>query len=358
MNYWLILLACFLGGMTFKWVMDVFFLRHAYRENEQKLNQREAEFTTLKHEHSRALTDLKNRLTELEATSKAKALAEANMRVFVNGKLSAGAWMWQSNSSAVFRQKGFWQGHATITIKFTLKGVDLYESKQFRYIGRISTNRTYVLHTTRAFVAKVNAVTDRMKVFIDGHLVKNFPVSLGKKGFETRSGIKTVMEKYATRHMTSKMLGITDPADQYTVDAPWAVRLTWSGEFVHGAPWAAYRIGKWNGSHGCTNLLAADAKWFYDHSFLGDPVITTGTNRSMEANNTVGGDFNIPWSTWLAHSQLKGHWPATTLAFQTGSRDSGREQRSKEPSVRKFEANVALIIGLRHSNCALMALLV
>lgn len=241
-----------------------------------------------------------------------KALAEANMRVFVNGKLSAGAWMWQSNSSAVFRQKGFWQGHATITIKFTLKGVDLYESKQFRYIGRISTNRTYVLHTTRAFVAKVNAVTDRMKVFIDGHLVKNFPVSLGKKGFETRSGIKTVMEKYATRHMTSKMLGITDPADQYDLMAPWAVRLTWSGEFVHGAPWAAYRIGKWNGSHGCTNLLAADAKWFYDHSFLGDPVITTGTNRSMEANNTVGGDFNIPWSTWLAHSQLKGHWPATT----------------------------------------------
>ena len=78
MNYWLILLACFLGGMTFKWVMDVFFLRHAYHENEQKLSQREAEFTTLKHEHSQTLTDLKNRLTELDATSKAKALAEAN----------------------------------------------------------------------------------------------------------------------------------------------------------------------------------------------------------------------------------------------------------------------------------------
>jgi hypothetical protein len=95
--------------------------------------------------------------------------------------------------------------------------------------------------------------------------------------------------------------------------APWAVRITWSGEFVHGAPWAAFRIGKFNGSHGCTNLLSdplhEDAKWFYDNSFLGDPVVTTGTKRAMEVNNSIGGPFNIAWSVWLAHSALKGHWP-------------------------------------------------
>lgn len=79
MNHWLTLFAYLLGGMTLKWVLDVFFLRHVYRENEHKLNVREAEFTTLKHEHSQALTDLKNRLTELDATSKAKLLAEGNL---------------------------------------------------------------------------------------------------------------------------------------------------------------------------------------------------------------------------------------------------------------------------------------
>ena len=238
-----------------------------------------------------------------------KELAEGNMRVFVNGKLSSGAWMWQSNSSAMFRQKGFWPGHATITIKFTLKGVNLYESKQFRYIGRASTTRTYTLHTSRAFVAKVDAIKDRMRIYVDGHLVKKFPVSLGKKGFETRSGIKTVMEKYPSRHMSSILAGITDPNDQYDLTAPWAVRITWSGEFVHGAPWAAFRIGKFNGSHGCTNLLSNDAKWFYDHSLVGDPIVTTGTKRSMESNNSIGAPFNIAWTTWLAHSKLKGHWP-------------------------------------------------
>jgi len=79
MNHWLSSIAFLLGGMTLKWVLDLFFLRHAYRDNEHKLNVREAEFTALKHEHSQALTDLKNKLTELDATSKAKALAEGNL---------------------------------------------------------------------------------------------------------------------------------------------------------------------------------------------------------------------------------------------------------------------------------------
>lgn len=79
MNHWLVPIAFLLGGMTLKWILDIFFLRHAYRDNEFKLNVREAEFTTLKHEHSQALNDLKNKLTELDATSKTKALVEGNL---------------------------------------------------------------------------------------------------------------------------------------------------------------------------------------------------------------------------------------------------------------------------------------
>lgn len=79
MNQWLASLAYLLGGMTLKWVLDLFFLRHVFRENEQRLSAREAEYTALKHEHSQALTELKNKLTELEATSRAKSLAEASL---------------------------------------------------------------------------------------------------------------------------------------------------------------------------------------------------------------------------------------------------------------------------------------
>ena len=79
MNYWLYPFAIFLGGMVFKWALDLFFLRRVYHEIEQRLNLREAEFTTLKHEHSRSLSELKNKLTELDATTKAKLLAEGNL---------------------------------------------------------------------------------------------------------------------------------------------------------------------------------------------------------------------------------------------------------------------------------------
>jgi len=79
MNYWLAPLAFFVGGMTLKWVLDLFFLRQGSQETERMLSVREAEFTALKHEHSQKLIELKNKLMELDATSKAKAVAEGNL---------------------------------------------------------------------------------------------------------------------------------------------------------------------------------------------------------------------------------------------------------------------------------------
>ena len=79
MNYWLPLFACLIGGMTLKWLLDLFFLRSHLERLERQLSARDAEYTALKHDHSRALTDLKNKLTELDATTKAKALAEGTL---------------------------------------------------------------------------------------------------------------------------------------------------------------------------------------------------------------------------------------------------------------------------------------
>ena len=235
-----------------------------------------------------------------------RALAEHNMHVFVNGIRSTGAWYWKTSTTALFRTASFWPGHATISVRLTLAGVEVGRTTKVRYVGASTTTRTHTIRTPRALVAKVNAITDRFVVRIDGVTVKNFPTSLGKPGFETRSGIKAVMEKYALRHMTSVAAGITDPNDQYDLQVPWAVRITPTGEFVHGAPWATARLGRYNGSHGCTNLTTADAHWFYDHVIPGDPVVTTGTSRSMEYWNGIGAPYNIPWTVWLSHSALKG----------------------------------------------------
>lgn len=233
-----------------------------------------------------------------------RAAAEHHMHVYVNGVFAQGAWFWRDSRTAVYRLKGFWPGHAAVTLRLTLGGVELDRTATYSIVGASTTTRTHVLRVARALVAKVSATTHRMLVYRDGVLVRNFGVSLGKAGFETRSGFKAVMEKYATRNMTSQELGLTN--EFYDLWAPWSTRITPTGEFVHGAPWAAGRIGRWNGSHGCTNLFTNDAKWFYDNTIRGDLVITYGTGRAMEYWNGIGAPYNMPWTLWLRGSALKG----------------------------------------------------
>ena len=81
------------------------------------------------------------------------------------------------------------------------------------------------------------------------------------------------------------------------------MRITASGEFLHGAPWNHY-IGVANMSHGCTNLTLSSAHWLFDHVREGDPVVTTGTGRTMESWNGLGGVWNVPWTQWVKGSAL------------------------------------------------------
>jgi lipoprotein-anchoring transpeptidase ErfK/SrfK len=231
-----------------------------------------------------------------------RARAEKAMRVYVGGVLAKGAWHWKDGRTAVFRTKGFWPAHKRLTVKLALAGVELRSDADYSYVGGSTTTRSHSFTIGRRLVGYVSNSTLRMRVFVDGDLARVMPVSMGKEGFITRSGIKAVMEKYVERVMTSEALGITDPNDQYEVISPYAVRLTITGEFAHGAPWATSRIGRYNGSHGCTNLLVADAKWFYYKVLPGDPVVTTGTGRAMEPWNGTGGPWNIPWTDWLKRS--------------------------------------------------------
>ena len=74
---------------------------------------------------------------------------------------------------------------------------------------------------------------------------------------------------------------------------------------MHAAPWALSRLGRWNGSHGCTNMRTEDAKWIYDVTVPGDVVVYTNTGgAAVEPGNGPGGLWNIPWSQWLAKSAL------------------------------------------------------
>ena len=115
-------------------------------------------------------------------------------------------------------------------------------------------------------VSKVNAQTHQMRTFVDGKLAKTTPITTGKAGFTTRSGTKVIIEKFRSKRMNSETVGIArDAPEGYDInDVEYAMRLTYSGEFLHAAPWSVASQGHENVSHGCTGMSTANAKWIYD----------------------------------------------------------------------------------------------
>ena len=238
----------------------------------------------------------------------------------------AGAWGWIDDRTAVFRPKEFWPGNATIRITSTLDNTVLGKSAGRYLIGSPNLATTYSFRTDRSFIAVVNGATKEMEVFIDGRKKKTFPVSLGGPGWETRNGTKVVSSaKEADKVYRSTSLGLTDPDDFYELPAKWNTRLTPTGEFLHTATWAYGRLGRYNGSHGCTNMFEQDAKWIFDNTIPGDVVdyVKTGGN-TMEPWNGPGGLWNIPWRGWLKKSAVHSGSNRVDTSLDNGSAADAR----------------------------------
>ena len=230
----------------------------------------------------------------------------------------AGSWGWVSDRTAVFRPRTYWPGRSTITITSDLDRAVLGTQRDGKaVVGSPSLARTWQFRTARKLVARVDGERKRMTVSIDGVIRKKFGVSLGTTDWETRNGVKVIGDdKLADKTYTSQALGITDPEQQYSLDAKWNTRLTPTGEFIHTATWAYGRIGRWNGSHGCTNMFEQDAKWIYDTTVPGDPIVYVRTGGSMmESWNGPGGLWNIPWEAWQRRSALTNPVPDTSDPF-------------------------------------------
>ena len=77
--------------------------------------------------------------------------------------------------------------------------------------------------------------THEPKVTQNGKLLRTIPITAGKEGFTTRSGIKVILEKLASHRMDAATGGTPkNSPDHYDLLVQYALRVTWSGEFLRG----------------------------------------------------------------------------------------------------------------------------
>ncbi|HYG92660.1 MAG TPA: Ig-like domain-containing protein [Nocardioides sp.] len=222
---------------------------------------------------------------------------ERNMHVEAE-PAQPGTWHWVSDTEAHWRPKQYWQAGTDVSVDIDVNGVDagagIYGQE----------DREIDFEVGDAHVYEVDAQTHDMKVFENGQLLRTIPITTGEQpDYTTRSGVKVIMEKFDAKRMNSETVGITG-AEAYDIDnVQWAMRLTYSGEFIHAAPWSVGSQGHANVSHGCTGMSTENAAWLYAMTLRGDVVEYTGTDRPMEPYNGYG-DWNIAWSEYQGGSAL------------------------------------------------------
>jgi lipoprotein-anchoring transpeptidase ErfK/SrfK len=157
----------------------------------------------------------------------------------------------------------------------------------------------------RSVIMKINLKSDQMKVMINGQLARTIPVTGGEPGKDTRSGIKLIVEKFTSIRMDGATVGFAPGSpDYYNIpDVQYAQRVTFSGEFLHAAPWSTYAQGSYNVSHGCVGMSTDNAAWLFGVTHRGDPVEVTGSNRGLEDNNGWT-DWNEPFKQYMQASAL------------------------------------------------------
>ncbi|WP_430782773.1 L,D-transpeptidase [Actinoplanes sp. G11-F43] len=232
-----------------------------------------------------------------------KAAAEKAIEITTSPSVE-GKFYWKNNQTVHWRPAKYWESGTKIKVAVNMYGVKL--GKTTYGARNVSTD----FKIGRSLIAVSDNRTHMTKVYIDGKLVRTMKSSLGKGGgttgsngekisYWTAGGPHVVLSKQRKHSMSSGSYGVSDPNDP-NYYAPMVVdyctRISYSGEFLHAAPWNG-SLGRANLSHGCINLSTADAKWCYENFLLGDIVDVKNTPRELPIWNGLG-DWTVSFDRY------------------------------------------------------------
>ncbi|MFC8292300.1 Ig-like domain-containing protein [Streptomyces sp. NPDC057242] len=211
-----------------------------------------------------------------------------------------GSWYWVDDKKLHFRPKEYWPAGATVTVSGNLDGLKVGDKL---YGGG---SKPLKLTIGDRIEAVADAGTHHMTVKRNGEVINTIPVTTGKPGFDTRNGVKVVLGKEYYVRMRGTTVGIAEgSSESYDLPVYYATRVTWSGEYVHAAPWSVGSQGVANVSHGCVGMSTGNAAWFFETVRPGDIVKTVNSSGdTMEGFGNGFGDWNLSWDKWLQGSAL------------------------------------------------------
>ncbi|MFE9770286.1 Ig-like domain-containing protein [Streptomyces sp. NPDC005931] len=233
-----------------------------------------------------------------------RAVVERALKVRSTPAVS-GAWHWVDDRKLHYRPKEYWPAHATVQARSNLEGIRIDDRV------RGGSVKPLTLRTRDRVIAVTDAAAHAMTVYRNGEEIKKIPVTTGKPGFETRNGVKVVLAKERFVRMRSSTVGIAEgSAESYDLPVHFATRVTWSGEYVHAAPWSVGSQGYANVSHGCVGMSTDNAQWFFDTVREGDVVeVVNSDGDTMETFGNGYGDWNLSWEKWREGSAVVGAGP-------------------------------------------------
>lgn len=206
-----------------------------------------------------------------------------------------GAFYWLNNREVRWRPEHFWKPGTAVNVAVNTYGVDLGDG----VFGEDNLHTHFTIGDE--VIATADDNTKMVTVRVNGDVVKTMPTSMGKDSTPTASGTYILGERFAHMIMDSSTYGVpVNSPNGYRTEVDYATQMSYSGVFLHSAPWSVGAQGHTNTSHGCLNVSPSNAQWFFEHTKRGDIVEVLNTLGPPLSGTEGLGDWNIPWDQWRA----------------------------------------------------------
>ncbi|OBI41822.1 Ig-like domain-containing protein [Mycobacterium sp. E796] len=237
-----------------------------------------------------------------------RAAAERQLSVTTSPPVQ-GSWFWVDSQNAHWRPEHYYAPGTTVTAEAKIYGIALGDG----LFGQDDTRVSFRIGDAHISIA--DDATKQVSVFDNGKLVRTMPTSMGMGGTEdvggrtislwTPPGIYTVIDKGNPVVMDSSTFGLPKNSRLgYRETINYATKISTDGIYLHELDATVWAQGHRDTSHGCLNLNADNAKWFYDFSVPGD-VVEVRNSGGPPLTLAQNGDWTLSWDQWRNGSALK-----------------------------------------------------